>query len=195
LLSARLDVGGLAVDHDHPPSHSLLPNPAALMKPRPTSTASPCRKAVDNPRPDASCLPRSLRTWGAAWRSVGSRRPGETVCFRGMCLVMSSAAESQAVPGACSRYRRARPQSPRDSTLDPQTSAVGPQTSADVQFSLKIWILHLGVFRWTNPNGGQNGGQTHSQAKRGGLIRSRCASPSPVNASTQIAAPRPEPPL
>jgi hypothetical protein len=26
----------------------------------------------------------------------------------------------------------------------------------------------LGVFRWTNPNGGQNGGQTHSQAKRGG---------------------------
>jgi hypothetical protein len=34
-----------------------------------------------------------------------------------------------------------------------------------------------------NPNGGQNGGQTHSQAKRGGLIRSRRASHSPVNAS------------
>jgi hypothetical protein len=24
----------------------------------------------------------------------------------------------------------------------------------------------MGVFRWTNPNGGQNGGQTHSQTKR-----------------------------
>jgi hypothetical protein len=27
---------------------------------------------------------------------------------------------------------------------------------------LKIRILHIGAFRWTNPNGGQNGGQTHS---------------------------------
>jgi hypothetical protein len=35
--------------------------------------------------------------------------------------------------------------------------------SPHVQFSLKIRILHAGVFRWTDPNGGQNGGQTHSQ--------------------------------
>ncbi len=39
--------------------------------------------------------------------------------------------------------------------LDPQTSAVCPRMSQHVQFSLKIRILHLGVFRWTNPNGGQ----------------------------------------
>jgi hypothetical protein len=45
--------------------------------------------------------------------------------------------------------------------------------SGDVQFSLKIWIPHLRGFRWTNPNGGQNGGQTHSQTKRGGLIKFR----------------------
>jgi hypothetical protein len=45
--------------------------------------------------------------------------------------------------------------------LNPQTSAACPRTSPDVQFSLKIRILHLQVFRWTNPNGGQNGGQTH----------------------------------
>jgi hypothetical protein len=43
--------------------------------------------------------------------------------------------------------------------FDPQTSAACPRTSPDVQFSLKIRILRLGVFRWTNPNGGQNGGQ------------------------------------
>ena len=49
--------------------------------------------------------------------------------------------------------------------LDPQTSAACPRTSTDVHFSLKIRILHLGAFRWTNPNGGQNGGQTHSQTK------------------------------
>src|SRR5215211_2873373 len=47
-------------------------------------------------------------------------------------------------------------------TYDPQTSAACPRTSPEVQFSLKIGISHLGVFRWTNPNGGQNGGQTHS---------------------------------
>jgi hypothetical protein len=29
-------------------------------------------------------------------------------------------------------------------------------------FSLKTRILHLGVLRWTDPNGGPNGGQTHS---------------------------------
>jgi hypothetical protein len=46
--------------------------------------------------------------------------------------------------------------------LDPQTSAACPWTSPHVQFSLKIRILHIDVFRWTNPNGGQNGGQTHS---------------------------------
>jgi hypothetical protein len=47
------------------------------------------------------------------------------------------------------------------------------ETSTDVQSSLKIRILHLGVFRWTNPNGGQNGGQTHSHTKGRGLLRSR----------------------
>jgi hypothetical protein len=57
--------------------------------------------------------------------------------------------------------------------FDPQTSAACPRTSPDVQFSLRIRILHLGVFRWTNPNGGQNGGQTHSQTKQRGLVRSR----------------------
>ena len=51
--------------------------------------------------------------------------------------------------------------------FDPQTSAACPRTSTDVKLSLKIGISHSGVFRWTNPNGGQNGGQTHSQAKRG----------------------------
>jgi hypothetical protein len=49
--------------------------------------------------------------------------------------------------------------------LDPQISAACPRTSADVQFSLKMGILHFDRFRWTNPNGGQNGGQTHSQTK------------------------------
>jgi hypothetical protein len=68
--------------------------------------------------------------------------------------------------------------------FDPQTSAVCPRPSTDVQFSLKIRVLDLDVFRWTNPNGGQNGGQTHSQAKRAGLIRSRRASPGPASAST-----------
>jgi hypothetical protein len=69
--------------------------------------------------------------------------------------------------------------------FDPQTSAACPPMSSDVQFSLEIRILHFGVFRWTNPNGGQNGGQTHSQAKRAGLIKSRLTSPGPVNASTR----------
>jgi len=36
----------------------------------------------------------------------------------------------------------------------------------DVQLSFKIGILHLGVFRWPDSDGGQNGGQTHSQTKR-----------------------------
>jgi hypothetical protein len=49
--------------------------------------------------------------------------------------------------------------------LDLQTSAARPRLFSDVQFSLKTGILHLGVFRWTDPNGGQNGGQTHSQTK------------------------------
>jgi hypothetical protein len=65
--------------------------------------------------------------------------------------------------------------------LDPQTSAACPRTSSCVQFSLKIRILHLGVFRWTNPNGGQNGGQTHNQAKRKGLIGSRACIAWPVS--------------
>jgi hypothetical protein len=54
--------------------------------------------------------------------------------------------------------------------LDPQTSAACPRTSSDVQSCLEIRILHSGVLRWTNPNGGQNGGQTHSQTKRTGVI-------------------------
>jgi hypothetical protein len=33
--------------------------------------------------------------------------------------------------------------------FDPQRSAACPRTSPDVHFSLKIRILHLGVFRWT----------------------------------------------
>ena len=57
--------------------------------------------------------------------------------------------------------------------FDPQTSAACPRTSPDVQFSLKLRDLHMGVFRWTSPNGGQNGGQTHSQTKQRGLVRSR----------------------
>src|SRR4029453_14759133 len=51
-------------------------------------------------------------------------------------------------------------------SLDPQTSAA---LCADVSRRptfLKIRILHSGVFRWNTPNGGQNGSQTHSQAKR-----------------------------
>jgi hypothetical protein len=55
--------------------------------------------------------------------------------------------------------------------------------SPHVQLSLKIWILHLGAFRWTNPNGGQNGGQTHSQAKRAGLIRSNVHRHGRINAA------------
>jgi hypothetical protein len=69
--------------------------------------------------------------------------------------------------------------------LDPQTSAACPRTSPDVQFSLRIRILHLSVFRWTDPNGGQNGGQTHSQTKQRGLVRSRlCIAMAAVMPST-----------
>ena len=49
---------------------------------------------------------------------------------------------------------------------DPQTSAACPTTSLDAQFPLRIWVLHMEVYRWTNPNGGENGGRIHSQAKR-----------------------------
>jgi hypothetical protein len=49
--------------------------------------------------------------------------------------------------------------------LDPQTSAARPRTSSYIQFSLKLSIFDLRGFRWTNTNGGQNGGQTHSQTK------------------------------
>ena len=56
-------------------------------------------------------------------------------------------------------------------TYDPQTSAACPRMSPHVQFPLKIRILYLGVFRWTNPNGGQNGGQPHSQTKRRGTLQ------------------------
>ena len=55
--------------------------------------------------------------------------------------------------------------------LDPQTSAACPRMSPHGQFSLKIRILYLGVFRWTNPNGGQDGGQPHSQTKRRGPLQ------------------------
>jgi hypothetical protein len=34
--------------------------------------------------------------------------------------------------------------------LDPQTSAACPWMSPHVQISLKIRILHIGAFRWTN---------------------------------------------
>src|SRR5215212_5298420 len=44
--------------------------------------------------------------------------------------------------------------------LDPPTSAPCPGTSTDIQLSLKIGTLYSGAFRWTNANGGQNGGQT-----------------------------------
>ena len=54
--------------------------------------------------------------------------------------------------------------------LDPQTSAAWPRMASNIHFSLKTRIQHLDVLRWTDPNGGQNGGQTHSQAKRRGLI-------------------------
>ena len=57
--------------------------------------------------------------------------------------------------------------------LDPQTSAACPRASTDVKFSLKIRILHSGVFRWTYPNGGQKGGQIHSQTKRGLIMIKR----------------------
>jgi hypothetical protein len=50
--------------------------------------------------------------------------------------------------------------------FDPQTSAACPRTSPDVQFSLKIRILHLGIFRWTSPKWWSNGGQPHSGAMR-----------------------------
>src|SRR5512133_3345942 len=46
--------------------------------------------------------------------------------------------------------------------LDPQPSAARPPRSSHVQFPLEIRTSHSGGFWWTNPNGGQNGGQTHS---------------------------------
>jgi hypothetical protein len=60
-----------------------------------------------------------------------SRCPG-TVRIRGMCLVLNRAAEAGRSSGAWSRYRRARPPNPRDSTLDPrhrQCLQGHPQTS------------------------------------------------------------------
>jgi hypothetical protein len=57
---------------------------------------------------------------------------------------------SSAMPRS-SRWRRTRQEL---MALDPQTSAACPRTSLDVQFSLKIRILHLGASRWANPNGG-----------------------------------------
>jgi pimeloyl-ACP methyl ester carboxylesterase len=54
--------------------------------------------------------------------------------------------------------------------VTPRHRAARPRLSIDVQFSLKTTILHSGVFRWTNRNGGQNGGQTHSQPKRRDLL-------------------------
>jgi hypothetical protein len=49
--------------------------------------------------------------------------------------------------------------------FDPQTSAACPQMSSDVQFSLKIRILHTLGFLRTKSRWGQNGGQTHSETK------------------------------
>ena len=69
-----------------------------------------------------------------------------------------------------------------------KTSAACPRPSADVQFSLEIRISHLGVFRWTNPNGGRNGGQTQSQAKRAGLIRFDCSRSRASRRSNQAIA-------
>jgi len=59
--------------------------------------------------------------------------------------------------------------------FDPQTSAAGPPTSPGVQFSLEIRILHLGAFRWTKPNGGQNGGQAHSYKRRAAATNRRAS--------------------
>ena len=83
-------------------------------------------------------------------------------------MTVSTIAKPQVGPDP-QRAELDRPRQP----LDPQTSAAHPRTSPNVQFSLKIRILYLGVFRWTNPNGGQNGGQTHSQTKQRGLLSSR----------------------
>jgi hypothetical protein len=68
--------------------------------------------------------------------------------------------------------------------VDPQISAAWPRTSPDVQFSLEIRILDLGAFLWTKANGGQNGGQTHSQAKRIGLA-ARMAMPIELRVTTK----------
>src|SRR5215213_7915187 len=80
-------------------------------------------------------------------------------CSAGRGLRRSAAANSQAFDG----WREAYSSGWRDLNsrpLDPQTSAAYPRMSTDVQFPLKIRILKLGVLRWTDPNGGQNGGQT-----------------------------------
>jgi hypothetical protein len=72
--------------------------------------------------------------------------------------------------------------------FDPQTSAACPRTSPQ-RVSSKIRISHLGASRWTNPNGGQNGGQIHSQTKRiEAQPRSQISEPSGRCANT--AAPR-----
>jgi hypothetical protein len=65
----------------------------------------------------------------------------------------------------------------RDLTRDPAPCIGSVRTSPDVHFP-KNKDFYL-AFRWTDPYGGQNGGQTHSQTKQRGLVRSGCASPWP----------------
>src|SRR5215203_6998999 len=80
-------------------------------------------------------------------------------CSAGRGLRRSAAANSQAFDG----WREAYSSGWRDLNsrpLDPSTSAACPGTSTDIQLSLKIRTLYSGAFRWTNANGGQDGGQT-----------------------------------
>ena len=106
-------------------------------------------------------------------------------------MTVSTIAKPQVGPDL-QRAEADRPRQP----FDPQTSAACPRTSSDVQFSLKIRILYLGVFRWTDPNGGQKGGQTHSQTKRN-LDQVRGAKSAqgaaPGVRMTRFAGPLPEP--
>ena len=97
-------------------------------------------------------------------------------------MTVSTIAKPQVGPD----LQRAEVDRPRQ-PLDPQTSAACPRTSSDVQSSLKIRILHIGKFRWTNPNGGQNGGQTHSQTKRRGSKDSRPQLPSDPSVTRSAA--------
>ena len=70
------------------------------------------------------------------------------LCFLGMCLVMSSAAESQAVSWCLEPLQESPATKARDSTLASQTSAARRRSPQTPSF-LKIAILHSDVFRWT----------------------------------------------